>query len=112
MAFRLVVSDTISVPVSGRMPGEAGRNNPFAFMLQCRRLAADELRTELNADDRTVPEFLTSVVQDWTGVQDADGRELPFTTAGLAELLNIVGMNAVILAAYIEACGVKGKEKN
>lgn len=112
MAFRLVISDTITVPVAGRLPDAGGRLVPFAFSLMCRRLPADELRQEIESNERTVPEFLASVVNDWSGVQDDMGKELPFHPSALSSLLNIVGMAGLILKAYIEACGVKGKEKN
>ena len=112
MAFRLVISDTITVPVAGRLPDAGGRMLPFGFTLICKRLPADQLKAEVESDERTVPEFLTGVVQDWTGVQDDAGAELAFHPAMLASLLNIVGMSGLIFRAYIEACGVKGKEKN
>ncbi len=112
MAFRLVVSDTITVPVAGRLPDAGGRMVPFAFSVICRRLPADELRAEIESNERTVPEFLAGVVQDWSGVQDDHGSELAFHPAALSTMLNIVGMAGLILKAYIEACGVKGKEKN
>jgi hypothetical protein len=112
MAFRLVISDTITVPVAGRLPDAGGRMLPFGFTLVCKRLPADQLKAEVESDERTVPEFLTGVVQDWTGVQDDAGAELAFHPTALAALLNIVGMSGLIFKAYIEACGVKGKEKN
>jgi hypothetical protein len=113
MAFRLVISDTITVPVAGRLPDANGRGGqPFSFTLVCKRLPADELKAELESEERTVPEFLTRVVRDWYTVQDDAGNDLPFTPTALASLLNIVGMSGLIFRAYIEACGVKGKEKN
>jgi len=112
MAFRLVVSDTITVPVSGRLPDAGGRPVPFTFSLIARRLPAGELRAAVDANDRTVPEFLQSVTRGWSGVLDDQGAELAYSPAALDALLDIVGMSGLIFAAYIEACGVRGKEKN
>lgn len=112
MAFRLVVSDTITVPVSGRLPDANGRAVPFTFTLTARRLPAGELRAAVDANDRTVPEFLGSVIRGWSGVLDDQGAELSYSPAALDALLDIVGMSGLIFGAYIEACGVRGKEKN
>ncbi len=112
MTFRLVVSDTITVPVAGRLPDAAGRPVPFTFSLTAKRLPAGELRAAIDANDRTVPEFLQSVIRGWSGVLDEQGAELPYSPAAFDALLDIVGMASLIFPAYIEACGVKGKEKN
>jgi hypothetical protein len=112
MTFRMLVSDTVSVPVAGRLPDASGRAVPFSFTVLARRLPASELRNALEPTDRTVPEFLNSVVRGWSGVQSDDGAELPYSQPGLDALLEIVGMANLIFGAYIEACGVKGKEKN
>ena len=112
MAFRLVVSNTVAVPVQGRVPDENGKPVPFNFTLLCRRLPASELRAVIENNDRTVPEFLTSVVEGWDAVLDADGKAVQFTPAGLQQLLEIVGMATVCFQAYLEFCGARGKEKN
>lgn len=112
MAFRLAISNTVTVPVEGHIPDAAGRKAPFSFRLICRRLPADELRNAIDANDATVPEFLGSVVTGWEGVQGDDGHDLTFTGEALRELLNIVGMAGVCFGAYLAACGARGKEKN
>lgn len=112
MSFRLVISDTVAVPVAGSIPDATGRAAPFSFTLTCRRLPASELRAAIEANEATVPEFVTSVVQGWSGLQDEAGQALPFSAAALEQLLDIVGMAGVAFAAYVQACGAKGREKN
>lgn len=112
MSFRLVVSDTIQVPVAGRVPDAAGRMQPFSFTLKARRLPASELKAAVDASEVTVPEFLASLVHGWSGVLDDDGHELPHSSEAFARLMEIVGMAGICFAAYIEACGARGKEKN
>lgn len=112
MSFRLVVSDTVAVPVAGSLQDANGRPAPFSFSLVCRRLPASELRAAIDANEATVPEFLASVVQGWNGLQDEAGQALPFSPAALEQLLDIVGMASVAFGAYVQACGAKGKEKN
>jgi hypothetical protein len=112
MAFKLVVSDTVLVPVSGKIPDAAGRYSPFNFTLTCRRIPAGELTAAVQADDTTVPQFVSSITSGWSGVLDDEGRELPYSAEGLAALLDIFGMAGLCFRAYFEACGAKGKEKN
>jgi len=110
--FKLVVSDTITVPVAGRLPDAAGNFTPFSFSLTCRRLPADKLRDVLTSEDLLTTEFLRSVVQGWSSVMDEGGHPLEFSAGALDALLNIVGMGNLLYAAYLDACGVKGKAKN
>jgi hypothetical protein len=112
MAFKLIVSDTVTVPVEGRLPDDTGRAVPFTFSLVAKRLPASGLRQAIDANDATVPEFLTGLVQGWSGVLGDDGKEVPFSPAGLAALFDIVGMAQLCFQAYLQACGARGKEKN
>ena len=112
MSFRLVVSDTVAVPVAGSLQDANGRPSPFSYSLVCRRLPASELRAAIEANEATVPEFLASVVQGWNGLQDDSGQPLPYSPTALEQLLDIVGMASVAFSAYVQACGAKGKEKN
>lgn len=113
MSLRLVVSNTIVVPVEGTFPDEQGRKSAFSFRLVCKRLTQDELKAALDAEKANVPEFLADVVQGWQYVMDGEGREIPFSPEGLKALLNMfVGMGGVCFSAYMDTCGAKGKEKN
>lgn len=110
--FKLVVSDTITVPVAGRLPDAAGNFVPFGFSLTARRLPADKMREVITNEELLTTDFLRSVVQGWSGVMDEAGSPLEFSPGALDALLNIVGMSNLLYAAYIDACGVKGKVKN
>jgi hypothetical protein len=112
MAFRLVVSDTVLVPVSGKIPDAAGRYAPFNFTLTCKRMPAGELAAAVEANETSVPAFVAGLTRGWSGVLDDDGAELPFSQDGLTALLDIFGMAGLCFRAYFEACGAKGKEKN
>lgn len=112
MAFRLYVSNTVTVPVAGKLPGADGKPSAFSFSLQAKRLGQSALKDLLDANTRTVPEVLQDVIAGWDGVLDDDGNQVPFTPANLTSLLEIVGMAGVIFAAYLDACGAKGAAKN
>lgn len=112
MPFKLVISDTVIVPVEGSIPDASGRKVPFSFRLVCKRLPADQLKSAIESTEVTVPDFLAGIVQGWEAVQDDDGKDLTYTAAGFQALCNIVGMAGVMFTAYMNACGAKGKEKN
>jgi hypothetical protein len=112
MAFRLYVSNTITVPVAGKLPGADGKPAAFSFSLQAKRLSQTALRDIVDSNTRTIPELLSDVVTGWEGVLDDDNNQVPFTPANLSALLEIVGMAGVIFSAYLESCGAKGTTKN
>lgn len=113
MSFRLIVSNTVTIPVSGSMPDAAGKPSRFSFTLRAKRLSLSELRTMTDGvDDRTAPQFLLDNVQGWDNVLDDDGNLVPFSRDALEQMLEILGMAGLILSAYVEACGAKGAAKN
>jgi hypothetical protein len=108
MAMRLGFSDTIDVPVAGTIPEAGGRKTDFSFTLTCKRVSAEESKT----DKRGFSDFITDVTQGWSGMQDRSGADLPFDRAALKELLDVFGMDVHIFNAYVDAISVKAKEKN
>ena len=64
-------------------------------------LTADLFATELRAALRSYERHVVCIEQ----VPEE-------TESALHSLLDIVGMAGLVLKAYIEACGAKGKEKN
>lgn len=110
--FKLVVSDTITVPVAGRLPDAAGNLVPFSFELTARRLPADKMREVMASEELLMTDFLRSVVQGWKGVLDEAGAPIEFSPGAFDSLLNILGMSNLVFAAYLDACGAKGKAKN
>lgn len=115
MAFRLVVADVVELPVKFTV-NDGGKTNSFAFHLLAKRLAQDELRSlTLDDESRSVAEFLQERVIGWRGqrlVVDDAGQPAEFSQEAFACMLGLVGLAGVCFAAYIEACGARGKEKN
>lgn len=112
MSFRLTVSDTVMVPISGTMPDASGKPTRFSFTLRARRLSVQELKALTEGDDRTAPQFILDNVLGWDGVLDDDNNQVPFSAPMLEQMLQILGMASLILSAYVEACGAKGLVKN
>lgn len=110
--FRLVVSDRVTVPVKGQIADEKGMAQAFSFSLSCKRMSKADLKDrlesltsgQLDGDD-----FLREVIEGWSGVQDADGKEIPYSAKALEDLLNVAGISAVAFGAYVEANSAKAK---
>jgi len=110
MAFKLVVSDTVVVPVRGTILDDAGASQSFHYSLVCTRLPADDLRESLADSSDTMANFLRQrVVTGWTGVLGGDDRPLEFSDAALSTLFRVPGMAAVAFRAYLDNVGAKGK---
>jgi hypothetical protein len=107
MSIKITVSDTVKFKVSGTIANENGPT-PFDFTLLAKRLDTDELKTRLEDSEASIADFLVEVVTGWSGVKGDEG-ELPYTEAGLRQLLKIPGLAALALRAYFEDCGAKAK---
>jgi len=109
MPFKLIVSNTVLVPVKGVINDAAGKSSPFSFSLTCQRLNADELKEALSSSDTLVGDVVARVAQDWSGVLDEEGQPVAYSDLALKQLLNIPGVAALCFGAYIQAVGAKEK---
>lgn len=114
--FKLSISNFVTFPVRGSVGDENGKSTPFSFSITAQRTSQSDLSQFLAELSKSAAgettDFLAGRINGWSGVQDAQGAELPFSEAALRELLNIVGVAGLVLGAYVEACSAKGKEKN
>jgi len=115
MAYRLVVSDTVEVPIKFTA-NDGGKNASFFFHLLAKRLSQDEFKSIIDAaDGRSVSEFLVEQITGWRGqrlVVDDSGQPAAYSPEAMEAMLGLVGLPGIVFSAYIEACGAKGKEKN
>lgn len=109
MAFKLVVSNTVSVPVKGVLTDAQGRAEPFAFQLVCKRLGAADLARAVDARDKAVGEFLAEVVQGWSGVNDGDANAITYSDEALRQLLDVPGLAVLAFQAYLREVGAREK---
>lgn len=115
--FTLAISSNppVTFDVRGSLPSDNGRLSSFAFRLTADRATQDDLEAvleDLGKGGQTVRGFLSSRVNQWSDVRDESGQDVPFDVDAFGRMLNIIGMPGVIFAAYLEACGAKGKAKN
>ena len=122
MAFKLVISDLVEFPVKFTL-NDAGKMRQFAFNLIAKRKPMDELRAFVQqvtqgTDDHEdfVTQMLLDTVCGWRGqtlvVEEETGAPAGYTREGMAMVLDLVGVRALVMTAYFGACSEKGKEKN
>jgi hypothetical protein len=109
--YKVVVSDTVLVPVSGNTKDGAGRTVPFKFSLTCKRKGADDLKEALENGALT-KEVLREVTTDWTGqrlVLEQDDTPALFSADAFEALLDIAGMATVCFNKYYKENGAAEK---
>lgn len=115
MGFKLVVSNTVEVPVKFTV-NDGGKTATFTFSLLANRLPADSFRALADdRGDRTVVEFLQEQITGWRGqrlVVDDNSQAVEFSAEALAVMLNLVGLAGLVFEAYVAACGAQGRSKN
>lgn len=110
MAIKIIVEDTVGIKVKGVINNAAGTPQPFDFGLTCHRLDADQIKDKLqNESDASIVDFLVDVITGWSGVRDADNKELPFTESTLRQLCKIPGVAGLAFRTYLAEVGAKEK---
>ena len=77
-------------------------------MTQSRLLEIAELSGEGNLSD---VEIAREVMSGWAGVEDEDGKELPYSITKRDELLDVPMMASAIAGAYLNKQGAKRKTR-
>jgi hypothetical protein len=110
MAIKITVSNRVKFKVRGTVKDESGADIPFDFTLTCRRLDMDALQAKLrDRGDAPVSEFLLDVVEDWSGVKDADDKPLPWSEDAWRALCQIPGVALLAYRTYLVEAGAKEK---
>jgi len=121
MAFKLTVADVLEFQVKGSVRS-ADALVPFSFHMQADRIDAAEYRNVFaDGSEIITRDFLQEHVKGWRGqrlvVDDATGQPADYSPDALdALLVGVVGMEATVLAAYVQALQIgdtaAGRAKN
>lgn len=110
MAIKLVVSDTVGIPVKGTINDATGIPQPFSFKLICDRLNVDDYQARLkDQGENPIVDFLAGVTQGWIDVRDADNKDVPYSEDALRKLCSIPGVAGVAFRSYQAEVGAKEK---
>lgn len=126
MAFILKQSDTYNWPVPFDVPTDGGRFLKQSFDAEFKRPTQDRineiqdavlvrLRAIQNDQDTdgmiTDQQIAGEVLVGWTGIDDGEGGEVPFSEKAKAQVLNVPSAAAAIVEAFFNS--VRGaKRKN
>lgn len=113
MAFVLKQSDTYSWPIAFDIPVDGGRMQRQTFDGDFRRLSQSritEIGQQIKADEITDADLASEVLVGWSGVTDADGKDVPFSQKALEQLLDVPMLASAITISYFESLqGAKRK---
>lgn len=119
MAFVLKQSSSYSWPVSFDVPVDGGRHEKQTFDGEFKRLPQSKIGPmvaelgkleDLGELDR-ITEIASDVLIGWSGVNDDDGKEIPFSQKALEQLLEVPFLAVAVIKAYVDS--IKGaKRKN
>lgn len=119
MAFILKQSTSYSWPVSFDVPIDGGRHERQTFDGEFKRLPQSKIGPmvaelgkleDLGELDR-ITEIASDVLIGWSGINDDDGKEMPFSQKALEQLLEVPFLAVAVLKAYMDS--IKGaKRKN
>lgn len=110
MAIKIQISDTVKFGVKGVIRGATGVDEPIGFNLVAMRLDAEQIQQRLRAqEDQPLADFFADIVEDWSGVQDADGKMLPYSVENLRRLFRIPGIAALTFRTYLSEVGAREK---
>ena len=126
MAFVLKQSDTYSWPVSFDVPADGGRfvkqtfDAEFKRPTQARIVEIQEavmkrLRAIQNDQDTdgliTDLEIADEILVGWSGIDDGEGAEVPYSQKAKEQVLNVPAVSASVVEAFFDS--LKGaKRKN
>lgn len=113
MAFVLKQSDTYSWPVTFNVPVDGGRHDSQTFDASFKRKPQKWIRDivkRIDADDVIDTDVARQVLVGWSGVNDENGKEIPFSQKALDQLLEVPTLaSAIVLAYFNSVAGVKVK---
>lgn len=112
MAFVLKQKDTFEWPVALLLPGDGGRREKSTFDAEFKRLPQSRLNelakqakaAEKGEDDEFNAQVIArELVVGWSGIVDDAGKEVPFSTGALEQLLDVPSVAGQIVKAFYES---------
>ena len=103
------VDNIVKLKVDGSIKDRNGIDQPFDFSLTCKRLDAEQ-QAALKDDNGNIVyiDFMEAVIQDWDGVEGADGV-LPYSVENWRALAKVQGVAQLAWLAYMRESAAKQK---
>lgn len=99
--FQIASKNTCKWPVNVQVPQDGGKRAKQTFTAEFMLLPPERQHALKNG---SIPdeEFLCDVVVGWSGVNDADGADLPFSDEARDKLIAIPYVRAALIEAYFD----------
>lgn len=110
--YKVAVSNNVSVTVEGKLADGDGKQVPFKFSLQCKRLDAETLKNEFLNTEETASDLIKKITFGWKDqrlVLEEDDTPAEFSPDALDALLEIAGLGLLCLNAYVKESNAKAK---
>lgn len=106
MAFVLKKTNTYKWPVSVDVPVDGGKHERVTFDIEFKDLTQTRLGeiAKLSGEGTLSDvEIAKEVIVGWAGIEDENGKELPYSITKRDELLEVPMLASTIAGAYIES---------
>lgn len=100
--FKLEKERTFTWPVKIKVPTDGGVFADAGFDCKFKLVSQDEI-DDFVAGKVSERDFLKANIVGWTGVQDDQDRELPFSEAARDSMIGIPYVRVALMGAYLEA---------
>jgi hypothetical protein len=114
MAFTLSQTASYKWPVTLSIPADGGKFDKFVFDAEFRRLSQTRIREigdAISAGDSDDPSVAREILCGWSGINDEQGKAIPFSEKAMNDLLDIPMVATFIMRAWFAS--LKGaKVKN
>lgn len=112
--FKLSQNTTYRWPVTVHIPQDGGKFVKATFTAEFRALPQNEIDqviTDAREGDRDA-DLCAECLTGWSGVQDGDGTDLPFSDEAKAKLLNVPYARIALVTAFFESLNGGARRKN
>lgn len=111
--FKIAQNPAYKWPVTVHIPQDGGKFTKATFTAEFLALAQDRIDSVVEGirDGDRDADFARECLLGWSGVQDADGADLPFSDEAKQKLLNIPYVRSALVAAFFESI-TGGRRKN
>lgn len=107
MAFVRKKSSSFKWPVTVEFPVDGGRFESESFDAVFKRIGRSDFQRLLDKGDL---DLIEAVLENWEGVKDEAGKDIPFTKAALKDMLDDPCFTKGIITSYLASLeGAKAK---
>jgi hypothetical protein len=105
MALKFVPVSTVKKVVAVQVPGDFGKTTPADFEAEYKRLTVTQARDlikQIQEQTANEEEVLRENVVNVKGIKDTDGKDIPFNSELLAQLLDEGYIRGPLLAGFLD----------